>query len=105
MAATRIAKVIDDQMEPAAPGGVSSNANPAKAPAAAADDSGEMMQAVAWQGKNNVRGHLFPSSHGGSPHTYTSTSTQIQLVQVPKPKLMDAEDAVIKITGTTVCGR
>lgn len=47
------------------------------------------------------------------PHTIAVTTTpgpfinptQIQVIEVPKPKLMDPEDAIIKITGTTVCGR
>lgn len=54
MAATRLAKAVDDQMGPQAPGGVSASSNPGKEPVAAADDSGEMMQAVCWKGKNDV---------------------------------------------------
>lgn len=47
----------------------------------AADPSGETMKALAWMGKNKV-----------------------QLVDAPKPKVMEPRDVIVKITGSTVCG-
>lgn len=44
-------------------------------------ESGETMQALTWQGKFDVR-----------------------VKQMPKPKVRDPNDAVIKVTGSTVCG-
>lgn len=46
-----------------------------------ADPSGEKMKALAWMGKGDVR-----------------------VVEVPKPAIVDPEDIIVKITGTTVCG-
>jgi threonine dehydrogenase-like Zn-dependent dehydrogenase len=44
-------------------------------------DSGETMLALTWQGKGKV-----------------------QVKEMPKPKIMDENDALIKVTGSTVCG-
>ncbi|KAJ6264981.1 hypothetical protein Dda_1135 [Drechslerella dactyloides] len=46
-----------------------------------ADPSGEQMLALTWQGKNNVK-----------------------VVQTPKPRLIQDDDAIVKVTGTTICG-
>ncbi|KAK3303842.1 chaperonin 10-like protein [Chaetomium strumarium] len=46
-----------------------------------ADESGEKMKALAWMGKNDVR-----------------------VVETSKPKIVDDHDAIVKVTGTTVCG-
>jgi len=46
-----------------------------------ADPSGEKMQALVWLGKNNVA-----------------------MEQVPKPALIDDQDVILKVTGSTVCG-
>lgn len=99
MTTTRAAKVLDEEIGTHAAGNTSSISNPAKAPAAAADDSGEMMKATCWKGKNDVSS-LLPLSLGGG----CNLRSQIQVLQVPKPKIMDPEDVIIKITGTTVCG-
>jgi threonine dehydrogenase-like Zn-dependent dehydrogenase len=40
-----------------------------------------MMKALVWQGKNKV-----------------------EMVEVPKPKIMEPRDVILKITGSTVCG-
>jgi hypothetical protein len=47
----------------------------------AAHPSGETMKALAWMGKNAV-----------------------QMVTVPRPKVMEPRDVIVKITGSTVCG-
>ncbi|KDE03840.1 hypothetical protein MVLG_05724 [Microbotryum lychnidis-dioicae p1A1 Lamole] len=55
--------------------------NPAADKQRFADPSGANMLALAWQGKNNV-----------------------EMIECPKPKIVDATDAIVKVTGTTVCG-
>jgi hypothetical protein len=47
----------------------------------AADPSGEKMKALVWQGKNKV-----------------------EVVECPKPRIMEPRDVILKITGSTVCG-
>ena len=54
--------------------------NPNKNPAWA-DPSGEKMQALAWMGKNDVR-----------------------MIETYKPAIVDPEDVIIKVTGSTICG-
>lgn len=44
-------------------------------------DKGDTMLALTWQGKDNV-----------------------VMKQMPKPKIMDDKDALIRVTGSTVCG-
>ncbi|KAK4466349.1 putative Zn-dependent dehydrogenase [Cladorrhinum samala] len=44
-------------------------------------DSSETMKALVWQGKQKV-----------------------EIVDVPKPKLLEDRDVILKVTGTTVCG-
>ena len=46
-----------------------------------AGDSSEMMKALAWMGKNKV-----------------------EIIDAPKPKIMEPRDVILKITGSTVCG-
>jgi hypothetical protein len=46
-----------------------------------ADKSGEKMKARAWMGKNDV-----------------------QMVEVPKPAIIEPRDVIVKVTGSTVCG-
>jgi len=55
--------------------------NPGRDRAKYADPSGEMMQALVWNGKNSVR-----------------------MEQVPKPRVVEDRDVILKITGSTVCG-
>ncbi|KAI6709524.1 hypothetical protein JHW43_007929 [Diplocarpon mali] len=58
--------------------------NPARDRAKYADPSGEMMKALVWNGKNTVKvGHT---------------------EDVPKPRLVEDRDVILKITGSTVCG-
>ncbi|KAF2196135.1 GroES-like protein [Delitschia confertaspora ATCC 74209] len=47
----------------------------------AADPSGEKMKALVWMGKNKV-----------------------EVVEAPKPTLMEPRDVIVKVTGSTVCG-
>lgn len=54
--------------------------NPSNVPHAA-DPSGEKMKALVWMGKNKV-----------------------EIVECPKPKIMEPRDVILKITGSTVCG-
>jgi len=46
-----------------------------------ADKSGEKMKALAWMGKNKV-----------------------EVIEVPKPAIIEPRDVILKITGSTVCG-
>jgi hypothetical protein len=46
-----------------------------------ADPSGEKMKALAWMGKNKV-----------------------EIIEVPKPAIIEPRDVILKITGSTVCG-
>ncbi|KAK4097744.1 GroES-like protein [Parathielavia hyrcaniae] len=46
-----------------------------------ADESGEKMKALAWMAKNDVR-----------------------VIEAGKPKIVEDHDAVVRVTGTTVCG-
>ncbi|SCV72328.1 BQ2448_3865 [Microbotryum intermedium] len=55
--------------------------NPAADQQRFAASSGEHMLALAWYGKNHV-----------------------QMIECPKPKIVDTTDAIVRVTGTTVCG-
>lgn len=44
-------------------------------------DSSEMMKALVWQGKNTV-----------------------EVIDCPKPKIIEPRDVILKVTGSTVCG-
>ncbi|EGC47087.1 alcohol dehydrogenase [Histoplasma capsulatum var. duboisii H88] len=55
--------------------------NPARDKQKFADPSGETMKALVWLGKNDVA-----------------------VVDVPKPKIIEDTDAILKVTGTTICG-
>jgi len=55
--------------------------NPAVDRAKYADPSGETMKALVWKGKNTVK-----------------------VEEVPKPRVVEDRDVVLKITGSTVCG-
>jgi hypothetical protein len=44
-------------------------------------DAGETMKALCWMGKNSV-----------------------QVLDVPKPKILEPDDVILKVTGSTVCG-
>jgi hypothetical protein len=46
-----------------------------------ADPSGEMMKALVWMGKNTV-----------------------EVREVPKPRVVESRDVILKVTGSTVCG-
>ena len=54
--------------------------NPSKNPTWG-DPSGEKMKALAWFGKNDVR-----------------------IVETFKPAIVDPDDVIIKVTGSTICG-
>lgn len=64
----------------AAKGDISNPGDPAYSDIAA-DSSGAKMQALTWQGKNSV-----------------------QMEETSKPAIINDEDVVIKVTGTTICG-
>ncbi|TVY17555.1 Zinc-type alcohol dehydrogenase-like protein [Lachnellula arida] len=55
--------------------------NPGRDRAKYADPSGEMMKALVWMGKNTV-----------------------EVRDVPKPRLVEDRDVILKVTGSTVCG-
>ncbi|PMD62736.1 GroES-like protein [Hyaloscypha bicolor E] len=55
--------------------------NPARDRAKYADPSGETMKALVWMGKNKVEVH-----------------------EVPKPRVVEDRDVILKVTGSTVCG-
>ncbi|GAA5951602.1 hypothetical protein JCM21900_000524 [Sporobolomyces salmonicolor] len=75
------AKVLDKSMNP--PSGIDTTpeSNPSNNPDTFADPSGEKMQALLWEGKNNVT-----------------------VGEALKPRVVDPHDVVLKVTGTTVCG-
>ena len=45
------------------------------------DPSGERMLALAWMGKNSV-----------------------DVIECPKPKILEDRDVILKVTGSTICG-
>ncbi|KAH6676364.1 chaperonin 10-like protein [Halenospora varia] len=55
--------------------------NPARDRAKYADPSGEKMKALVWLGKNTV-----------------------EVQEVPKPRVVEDRDVILKVTGSTVCG-
>jgi threonine dehydrogenase-like Zn-dependent dehydrogenase len=55
--------------------------NPARDRERFADPSGEKMKALAWMGKNAV-----------------------EVVETPKPRIIEDTDVIVKVTGSTVCG-
>jgi len=55
--------------------------NPARDRSKYADPSGETMKALLWMGKNSVEVH-----------------------DVPKPRVVEDRDVILKVTGSTVCG-
>ncbi|TVY36270.1 Zinc-type alcohol dehydrogenase-like protein [Lachnellula subtilissima] len=55
--------------------------NPGRDRAKYADPSGEMMKALVWMGKNTV-----------------------EVRNVPKPRVVEDRDVILKVTGSTVCG-
>lgn len=55
--------------------------NPARDRAKYADPSGEMMKALVWTGKNSV-----------------------EIQEVPKPRVVEDRDVILKVTGSTLCG-
>ncbi|KAA6413108.1 MAG: alcohol dehydrogenase [Lasallia pustulata] len=55
--------------------------NPARERAKYADPSGETMKALCWMGKDDV-----------------------QVLETPKPGLIEDRDVILKVTGSTVCG-
>ncbi|GAA5972283.1 hypothetical protein JCM11641_002390 [Rhodosporidiobolus odoratus] len=75
------ANFVESQMEDPKEAITSAVANPDNQPDKFADPSGEKMKALIWEGKGSVK-----------------------VVEAAKPSIVDAKDAVIKITGSTVCG-
>ncbi|MCJ1315226.1 hypothetical protein MMC15_000542 [Xylographa vitiligo] len=55
--------------------------NPARDRAKYADPSGETMKALVWMGKNDV-----------------------QVIDAPKPRVIEPRDVILQVTGSTVCG-
>ncbi|MCJ1261123.1 hypothetical protein MMC22_000987 [Lobaria immixta] len=55
--------------------------NPSRNPEKYGDPSGETMKALAWMGKNKV-----------------------EMVETPKPKVIEDRDVILRVTGSTICG-
>ncbi|MCJ1475370.1 hypothetical protein MMC13_004032 [Lambiella insularis] len=55
--------------------------NPARDRAKYADPSGETMKALVWMGKNEV-----------------------QVIDAPKPRVIEPRDVILQVTGSTICG-
>ncbi|KAK0518506.1 hypothetical protein OC835_007823 [Tilletia horrida] len=72
---------LAERIATAVPTTTTKGANPADDPRTLADPSGETMRALVWLGPNHV-----------------------QIQDVPKPRVVGEDDAVLEITGTTVCG-
>ncbi|KAK4699319.1 hypothetical protein P7C70_g6945, partial [Phenoliferia sp. Uapishka_3] len=75
------AKVVEDKMAPQEGVPTSHVSNPSNEPDKFADPSGDTMQALAWQARNKV-----------------------EMVEAKKPKLVDEEDVLLRVTGSTICG-
>ena len=63
-----------------------------------ADPSGETMQALVWNGKNSVKVGRFSSMHSFELRTDSISE------HVPKPRVVEPRDVILKVTGSTVCG-
>ena len=72
-----------------------------------ADPSGETMKALCWMGKNTVKlRKCYLSIYADAlliPHVVAKRLTII-LVDVPKPRVVEDRDVILKVTGSTVCG-
>lgn len=64
-------------------------------------ESGDLILATTWEGKNQVKVGkldriplLMSSCHYSQPIS----------VEMPKPRVVDAGDVIVKVTGSTICG-
>jgi hypothetical protein len=72
--------------------------NPARDRTKYADPSGETMKALVWMGKNDVQVRKY--SHSSSSRRILTW----KLDDVPKPRVVEPRDVILKVTGSTVCG-
>lgn len=73
-----------------------------------ADPSGEKMKALVWLGKNKVEVRTYhipcpPPFSSYSEERYNTTLTPTP-EEVPKPRIVEPRDVILRVTGTTVCG-
>lgn len=66
-----------------------------------AGNENETMKALVWQGKNKVEIGTFPEIIIRIARRESHTR---QLVETPKPKILEPRDVILKVTGSTVCG-
>jgi len=81
--------------------------NPALDGGKYADPSGEKMKALVWMGKNDVRVGMCPDfllPPLKSLATLLLTLLTLVVVETNKPKIINDHDAIVKVTGSTVCG-
>lgn len=108
-------KVLKDENE-AAP--IQDLSNPAKDAQKFGDPSGQTMKALIWLGKKEVTvgeyirvavAHLIYDCCSGICIKYMYI-TQLLIVsiifiaEVPKPKIIEDQDVLVKVTGSTICG-
>jgi threonine dehydrogenase-like Zn-dependent dehydrogenase len=72
--------------------------NPGRDRAKYADPSGETMKALVWMGKNTVEVRKF------SHFPFNQVSAEKYQGDVPKPRVVEDRDVILKVTGSTVCG-
>ena len=81
MALSQAAKKVEDFLGHTGDGTTAQNVSNYGNNPAWADPSGEKMKALAWFGKNHV-----------------------EVVETPKPNIIEPTDIIVKVTGSTICG-
>lgn len=61
-------------------------------------ENGESIKATVWEGKNNVS---IGMAHIGIIRAHVKL---ILPVEMPKPRVVDSDDVIVRVTGTTICG-
>lgn len=78
--------------------------NPARDRQKYGDPSGEKMKALVWMGKGSVKVGLYIRFKAFLPLYGRALTYFLTIVETPKPKLIQDRDAILKVTGSTVCG-
>lgn len=64
-------------------------------------DSGDLILATTWQGKKSIKMGM---SIMVESVMVLLTTDSLRLVEMPKPRVVDAGDVIVKVTGSTICG-
>lgn len=115
MATSRVANVLETGRKEEA--NIAQDvSNPARDKQKFADPSGETMKALVWLGKNDVAvgmSKLYKIYQARDSPLASSWGNEVFIllirilgitVDVPKPKIIEDTDAILKVTGTTICG-